>query len=101
MAPDNVLRAALIILDGDDAPEQLSGTVAVPISEPEFVLSTDSGDFDVCVNADATFTVISDGSSEEGSFMDIQEGLTVYVFGELDTTDGCFDATDVVIETGE
>ena len=28
-------------------------------------------------------------------FMDIQEGLTVYVFGELDTTDGCFDATDV------
>ena len=96
-----VLRAALIILDGDDAPEQLSGTVALPISEPEFVLSTGFGDFDVCVNADATFTVISDGSSEEGSFMNIQEGLTVYVFGELDTADGCFDATDVVVETGE
>jgi hypothetical protein len=94
-----VLRAALIVLDGDDAPEQLSGTIAVPISEPEFVLSTDAGDVDVCVNADATITVISDGSSAEGSFTDIEEGRTAYVFGELDSTDGCFDAADVVVET--
>ena len=94
-----VFRAALIVLDGDDAPEQLSGTIAVPISEPEFVLATGAGDFDVCVNDDATITVISDGSSVEGSFSDIEEGRTAYVFGELDTTDGCFDAADVVVET--
>jgi hypothetical protein len=97
----SVLRAALIVLDGDDAPEQLSGVIALPIIDPEFVLSTDTGDVDVCVEADATITVISDGSSAGGSFTDIQEGRTAYVFGKLDTTDGCFDAADVVVETTE
>ena len=96
-----VLRAALIILDSDDDPEQLSGTIATPISDPEFVLSTTASDIDVCVNTGATITVISDGSSSEGSFADIQDGRTAYVFGQLDTTDGCFDANDVVVETGE
>jgi len=93
-----VLRAALIILDSDEDPEQLSGTIAVPISEPEFILSTAGGDLDVCVNNDATITVISDGSSTQGSFADIQEGRDAYVFGQLDNSDGCFDATDVVVE---
>ena len=96
-----VLRAALIILDGNDDPDQLSGAIAVPISDPEFVLSTATGDVDVCVNTGATITVISDGSSTEGSFSDIQEGRTAYVFGQLDTSDGCFDADDVVVDTGE
>ena len=96
-----VLRAALILLDSDEDPEQLSGTIAVPISEPEFVLSTAAGDVDVCVNGDATITVISAGNSAGGSFADIQEGRTAYVFGQLDTTDGCFDAADVVVETAE
>ena len=96
-----VLRAALIILDSADNPEQLSGMIATPISEPEFVLSTEAGDIDVCVSTDATITVISDGSSAEGSFADIMDGRTAYVFGQLDTTDGCFDANDVVVETGE
>ena len=96
-----MLRAALIILDSDEDPEQLSGTIAVPISEPEFVLSTAAGDVDVCVNGDATITVISAGNSAGGSFADIQEGRTAYVFGQLDTTDGCFDAAGVVVETAE
>jgi hypothetical protein len=95
-----LLRAALIVLDSGDDPEQLSGTIALPISDPEFVLSTAIGDVDVCVNAGATITVIADGSSTEGSFADIQEGRTAYVFGELDMTDGCFDADDVVVDTG-
>ena len=94
-----VLRAALIILDSDEDPEQLSGTIAVPISEPEFILSTAAGDIEVCVNVDATITVISDGTSADGTFADIQEGRTAYVFGQLDATDGCFDASDVVVET--
>lgn len=96
-----VLRAALIVLDSIDDPEQLAGTIAVPISEPEFVLATATGDVDVCVDADATITVIADGSSAAGSFEDIQEGRTAYVFGELDTTDGCFDAADVVVDTAD
>ena len=94
-----VLRAALILLDNGDDPDQLSGTVAEPIIDPEFVLSTATGDVDVCVNTDATITAISAGTSTEGSFADILAGRTAYVFGELDMTDGCFDATDVVVET--
>ena len=96
-----VLRAALIVLDSDDDPEQLSGTIAVPISEPEFVLATATGDIDVCVDADATITVIDDGSSTGGTFADIEEGRTAYVFGRLDDTDGCFDAADVVVDTSD
>jgi len=94
-----VLRAALILLDSGDDPDQLSGTVAEPIIDPEFVLSTATGDVDVCVNTGATITAISAGASTEGSFADILAGRTAYVFGELDMTDGCFDATDVVVET--
>ena len=52
-----VLRAALILLDSGDDPDQLSGTVAEPIIDPEFVLSTATGDVDVCVNTGATITV--------------------------------------------
>lgn len=95
-----VLRAALIVLDSDDDPQQLSGTIAAGPSDPEFVLITATGDVDVCVNAGATITVIADGSSTEGSFAEIQEGRTAYVFGVLDMTDGCFDAQDVVVDTG-
>lgn len=94
-----VLRAALILLDSGDDPDQLSGTVAEPIIDPEFVLSTATGDVDVCVNTGATITAISAGTSTAGSFADILAGRTAYVFGELDMTDGCFDATDVVVET--
>ena len=96
-----MLRAALILLDSDENPDQLSGTIALPISDPEFVLSTATGDVDVCVNAGATITVIGEGSSDAGSFADIQEGQTAYVFGQLDTSDGCFDADYVVVDTGE
>lgn len=96
-----LLRAALIVLDSDDDPEQLSGTIGEPVSEPGFMLATASGDVNVCVNAGATITVISDGTSAEGSFADIQAGRIAYVFGELDVTGGCFDADDVVVDTGE
>jgi hypothetical protein len=95
------LRAALIVLDSDDDPEQLSGTIGSGPSEPEFVLVTGAGDIDVCVNTGATITVIDDGSSDEGSFSAIQEGRTAYVFGELNMTDGCFYADDVVVDIGD
>jgi len=96
-----VLRAALILLDSEDDPEQISGTIAEPIDEPMFVLATGNGDIDVCVDEGATITVISDGSSESGSFANILAGLTAYAFGELNMTDGCFYANYVVVETGE
>jgi hypothetical protein len=96
-----VLRAALILFDSEDDPEQLAGTIAPPIMDREFVLLTASGERDVCLNVDATITVISDGTSADGTFADIQDGRTAYAFGELDMTDGCFDAADVVVDTGE
>lgn len=96
-----VLRAALIVLDSDDDPEQVSGLIAAPIDEPTFMLATTSGDIEVCLNDATTITVISEGTSADGSFADIQVGRTAYAFGELDMTDGCFDAADVVVDTGE
>lgn len=96
----SVLRAALIARDSDVDPEQLTGTIGAPINDPEFVLATASGDRDVCVDSGAPITVISDGISSGGTFADIQEGRTAYVFGTLNMTDGCFYADDVVVDTG-
>lgn len=96
-----VFRAALILFDSEDDPEQVSGVIAEPIDEPTFMLATASGDIKVCLDDAAIVTVISDGTSAEGTFADIQDGRTAYAFGELDMTDGCFDAADVVVDTGE
>jgi hypothetical protein len=96
-----VFRAALILFDSEDDPEQVSGVIAEPIDEPTFMLATASGDIKVCLDDAAIVTVISDGTSAEGTFADIQDGRTAYAFGELDMTDGCFDADDVVVDTGE
>jgi hypothetical protein len=95
------LRAALIIIDGDDTQEQLSGTIATPIAEPTFVLITAGGDVPVMLNEDASISLIS-GDSEifEGTFADVLEGLAADVYGELGT-DGYFHAGSLVIETAE
>jgi hypothetical protein len=95
-----VLRAALIILDSDDDPEQLSGTIVSPAIDGQFVVATAIGERSVCVTDGATVTIIGDGTSEEGGTEDIVAGHTAYVFGEMDTTDGCFDATAIVVDTG-
>ncbi|MGB5247427.1 MAG: DUF4382 domain-containing protein, partial [Woeseia sp.] len=93
------LRAGLIFVDNDDEAEMLSGIVAEPIEEPNFVLTTDGGDVCVSVQEDAVITVISGGGSDmtAGTFADIVAGRTVETFGYL-SDGGCFNATELVIE---
>jgi len=97
-----LLRAALILIDGDDAEEQLSGTVAPPVEEPTFMLlTTASGGVTVMLEPDASISVLSgDSDISEGTFADVQEGRSADAYGELGT-DGFFHATSLVIETGE
>ena len=94
------LRAALIMLDSDDDPEQLSGSIVSPVIDGQFVLATTIGERNVCIVDGATITVIGDGTSEGGGPEDIVPEDTAYAFGEFDMTGGCFNATDVVVDTG-
>ncbi len=99
--PD-LLRAALIIIDGDDAEEQVSGTIAPPIDEDtmSFHLTTSNGGVDVVLVEGATISLFSgDAENSEGTFADIQEGRSADAYGEL--VNGTFEANSVVIETGE
>ena len=96
----SVFRAALIVLDSDEAPEQLSGTIASAPIERQFVLSTATGERNVCVVDGATITVISSGNSSGGGIANIVAGHTAYAFGKFDMTGGCFNASGLVIETG-
>ena len=99
-ADPEVLRAALILFDSEDDPDQVSGTIADPIEEPTFMLRTASGDIKVCLNDTAIITVISPGMSNPGTFADVLADRTAYAFGGT-AVDGCFLANDLVIETGE
>ena len=94
------LRAALIMLDSDDDPEQLSGTIMSSVVDGQFVLATAIGERSVCLVDGVAVTVIGDGTSEGGGPEDIVPEHTAYAFGELDITGGCFNATDVVVDTG-
>ena len=95
------LRAALVIIDGDDAEEQIVGTITATIEEPSFVLATAGGDVTVVVQEGGTVSVISaDSEITPGSFADIVEGRSADAYGELGA-DGSFLATSVVVETGE
>lgn len=96
-----LLRAALVLIDGDDAEERLTGTIAPPIEDPAFVLATASGDIFIELQEGSTITVVSaDSEVSEGSFDDIVEGRAADVFGELGTG-GSFLVTSVVVESGE
>jgi hypothetical protein len=95
-----LLRAALILIDGDDAEEQLTGTIASPIEDSSFVLSTAGGDITV-VLADGAKVLVVTGDSEqsEGDMDDVQVNRIADAYGEL-ASDGSFLATRVVVETG-
>ena len=49
----------------------------------------------------ALLDVIATRRGSRSVDLEKMDGRTAYVFGQLDTTDGCFDANDVVVETGE
>jgi hypothetical protein len=93
-----LLRAAIILLDGDDAAEQISGTIAEPLEDPSFMLSTAGGDVCVVLVDEAEITFVSaDGSeSKPGSFADLAAEQEADAFGELGT-DGCFLADELLV----
>lgn len=94
-----LLRATMILIDGDDEDEQLSGTIAEPVEDPSFNLSTAGGDICVVLDDGAIITLVSDGGTtmEPGSFADLKSGQTADAFGELGTG-GCFHANELVVQ---
>ena len=98
-----VLRAALIVLDADDELQLLSGTIADPIDDPGFVLTTTGGDICVQLIDEGVITLIkSDGSGiQEGTFSDLVAGQPADAYGVLsaDGVEGCFQASEVVVTT--
>jgi len=98
-----MLRAALIIVDGDDAEERVSGTIGLPIDEEasSFFLTTANGGVTVVLEPAATiFIFAGDSEQSPGTFGDIQENRSAEAYGELGT-DGLFHATNVLVDTGE
>ncbi len=93
-----LLRAALIIVDGDDAEEQLSGTITATIDEPSFVLATAGGDVTIVLREGGTIMLRSaDMELSEGGFGDVQQGRSADAFGEL--VNGNFEANSIIIDT--
>jgi len=94
-----LLRAAMIVIDGDDEDEQLSGLIAKPLVEPSFNLSTAGGDVCVVLNTGAIITLISADGTEmsPGTFGDLVAGQSADAFGELGI-DGCFLANELIVQ---
>jgi hypothetical protein len=98
------LRAALIIIDGDDAEERVSGTIAEPVDQDasSFFLvtsTTASGGVTVVLEPDATISVFAgNGDQLPGDFADIIDGRAAEAYGELGD-DGFFHATAVLVDT--
>jgi hypothetical protein len=110
IAPDTdgdpaTLRAALVISDGDDAEERISGEIAQPIDEDALsfflITSTPDGGVTVVLEPGATIRVFEgDGDQMPGDFVDIVEGRAAEAYGELGV-DGFFHATAVLVDTSE
>ena len=94
-----LLRAAMILIDGDDEDERLSGTIAEPVEDPSFNLSTAGGDICVVLEDGAIITLVSDGGAtmEPGSFADLKAGQATHAFGQLGPG-GCFLANELVVQ---
>jgi len=93
-----VLRAAIILVDVDDEAEQISGTIAEPIEDRSFILSTAGGDVCVALVDEAEILLVSsDGTEQEpGTFEDLAAGQEADAFGTLGM-DGCFQAGELVV----
>jgi len=95
-----LLRAALIHINGNDAFEQISGTIAEPVAEPGFNLATANGDICVVLDDGAPITLVTGGSEmSPGSFADLVAGQPADAWGEL-AMDGCFHANSLRVDTG-
>jgi hypothetical protein len=100
-ADPDLMRAALIFLLAEPA-DQRSGTIAEPIDSVTaiFVLSTDTGDINVCVMEDARILLVDTDASEvtAATFADLAVDQIVDVFGAMAADDGCFEASEVIVD---
>jgi hypothetical protein len=97
-----LLRAAIILLDGDDAAEQISGTIAEPVEDMSFNLSTAGGDVCIVLAEEAEILLVSaDGTEQKpGTFDELEAGQEADAFGELGI-DGCFLADELLVTLPE
>ena len=101
-----LLRAALILIDGDDAEERIIGEISPPFDMDTLsfflVTTTPDGGVTVVLDPDATITVFDGDGQRSGDFEDIvnSAGRAADVHGELGT-DAFFHATEVIIEAAE
>ena len=100
-----VFRAALIVVDADDGLMQLSGTIGEPIENRSFMLATADGDRCVELTDDAVITLVNVDTGEtmdwEFEYLEAEQLADAYGTFGPDGMAGCFNATGLVIETGE
>ena len=102
---DDRLRAALIVIDTDAAAaeEILRGEI-VSVNVGEGTLQLLAGTIDRCVDArDAEIFLVSDDNglvSERGELTDLVAGQRADVYG-VEGIDGCFIASDILVDTEE
>lgn len=96
--PD-LIRAALVFVEAEDD-EQVSGTIADPIEEGSFVLSTGDGDVTVVLEDGATILLVDTDASTatSGTIDDLYAGQVADVFGANDVMMGVFNANEVIID---
>lgn len=100
--PD-MIRAALVFLEANED-DLLSGTIADPIVDSEeeqsFILTTGTGDVQVCVLDGATILLVDDTNSEVtmATFADLAVDQVVDVFGTMPEGEGCFEANEVIVD---
>ena len=97
------MRAALVFLESPEV-DQLSGTIADPIvdndEEQSFMLISDSTSVQVCVLGDASVILVDETTSvvTTGTFADLAVDDVVDVFGTLPEGEGCFEASEVIVD---
>ncbi len=100
--PD-LIRAALVFLEANED-DQLSGTIADPIvdtaEERSFMLMTETGDVQVCLLEAASILLVDETNAEvtAGTFADLAVDQAVDVFGTLPEGEGCFEASEVIVD---
>jgi len=95
-----LLRAALVIVAGDDTEEQQSGKITATIDEPSFVMATSGGDITVVLQQGASIMRRStDMELSGGDFGDVQEGRSADTYGKF--LNGAFEASSIIIDTGD
>ena len=102
-ADPDLIRAALVFLEANQD-DQVSGTIIDPIVDTEveqsFMLMTETGDVQVCVLETTSILLVDETNSEvtTATFADLAVDQVVDVFGTMPEGEGCFEATEVIVD---